>query len=234
MHAAIEFALAHPHVPHEVLILLSAEDELELAFLVDCAYRVGVETTTFHEPDLDGSLTAVAISDSLAARRLTAGFPLALASIPRVTETSRQEYQRQWRQDHPEKVKEYRATSGKRWKDANSDLDVEYHRRYREAHPERVALQRAKSRAALKGVRFELAVEDLPPIPTHCPALGTPLDRSSPTRRNSPSLDRIVPELGYVPGNVQWLSYLANVMKQDASAEELRSFASWITRGGGD
>lgn len=77
-HAAIEFTLAHPQVPHEVLILLSAEDELELAFLLDCAYRAGVETTTFHEPDLDGSLTAVAIGDSQETRRLTAGFPLAL------------------------------------------------------------------------------------------------------------------------------------------------------------
>jgi hypothetical protein len=78
-HAAIEFTLAHPEVPHEVLILLSAEDETGLDFLLDCASRTGVEAIPFYEPDLLGSLTAVAIGDSRAARRLTAGFPLALS-----------------------------------------------------------------------------------------------------------------------------------------------------------
>jgi hypothetical protein len=77
-HAAIEYTLTHPQVPHEVLVLLAAEDELGLYFLLDCAHRVGVETTPFHEPDLGGSLTAVAIGDSRAARRLTDGFPLPL------------------------------------------------------------------------------------------------------------------------------------------------------------
>lgn len=75
-HAAIGYSLAHPAVPHEVLVLLSAEDELGLYYLLDCAYRAGVETTPFHEPDLGGSLTAIAIGDSRAARRLTDGFPL--------------------------------------------------------------------------------------------------------------------------------------------------------------
>jgi len=77
-HAAIEFTLTHPHVPHDIVVLLSAEDELGLCFLLDCAYRAGVETTSFHEPGLDGALTAVAIGGSPAARRLADGFPLAL------------------------------------------------------------------------------------------------------------------------------------------------------------
>lgn len=78
-HAAVEFYLAHPEIPHETVILLATGDETGLFFLLDCASHVGVETISFHEPDLDGSLTAVAIGDSRAARRLTDGFPLALA-----------------------------------------------------------------------------------------------------------------------------------------------------------
>ena len=78
-HAAIEYHLAHPDVPHEILVFLVTDDEPGLEFLLDCAYRAGVETTSFHEPDLGGSLTAVAISDSRAARRLTDGFSLVLA-----------------------------------------------------------------------------------------------------------------------------------------------------------
>lgn len=34
----------------------------------------------------------------------------------------------------------------------------------------------------------------------------------------------IVPELGYVPGNVQ----LANAMKWDSTREERLAFASWV------
>jgi hypothetical protein len=42
------------------------------------------------------------------------------------------------------------------------------------------------------------------------------------------TLDRIVPAMGYVPGNVMWLSHRANAMKQDATIEELHRFARWV------
>jgi hypothetical protein len=41
-------------------------------------------------------------------------------------------------------------------------------------------------------------------------------------------LDRVIPELGYVPGNVAVISLRANTMKQDATAAELRVLADWI------
>ena len=43
----------------------------------------------------------------------------------------------------------------------------------------------------------------------------------------NPSLDRIRPELGYIVGNIAIISMRANLIKQDASAEELRQVASW-------
>ena len=42
------------------------------------------------------------------------------------------------------------------------------------------------------------------------------------------SLDRIIPELGYVPGNVQVISQLANAMKWDSTREERLTFANWV------
>jgi hypothetical protein len=45
---------------------------------------------------------------------------------------------------------------------------------------------------------------------------------------SSPSLDRIRPELGYVPGNVAVISYKANAIKQGATPEELRAVADWL------
>ena len=41
--------------------------------------------------------------------------------------------------------------------------------------------------------------------------------------RNSPSLDRIRLELGYVKGNVRVISGRANLLKNDATIEELEA-----------
>jgi len=42
---------------------------------------------------------------------------------------------------------------------------------------------------------------------------------------NSPTLDRLVPELGYVKGNIRVISYKANAMKSDASIQEIEKFS---------
>lgn len=46
----------------------------------------------------------------------------------------------------------------------------------------------------------------------------------------SPSIDRIVPELGYVPGNIAIISWRANDLKKDATADEMRRIADWIDK----
>lgn len=90
-------------------------------------------------------------------------------------------------------------------------------------------LQNARVRARKAGVPFTLSVTDIE-IPTHCPVLGIPLFQSIGQRGGSdysPSLDRVVPDWGYVPGNVIVISNRANRLKSDASIEELRSIASF-------
>ena len=49
-------------------------------------------------------------------------------------------------------------------------------------------------------------------------------------RRSSPSVDRLIPELGYIRGNVIWVSLLANVVKKDRTPIELRLIADWIEK----
>jgi len=49
-------------------------------------------------------------------------------------------------------------------------------------------------------------------------------------RRKKPSLDRIIPELGYIKGNVVFISNWANIIKQDASEKELYAVADWLHR----
>ena len=89
-------------------------------------------------------------------------------------------------------------------------------------NPVKRMLYRAKARAGHKGVRFDLQECDVS-IPDVCPLLGTPFsfNTGKPTP-HSPSLDRIVPELGYTKGNVMVISMRANVAKNDLSLGELK------------
>jgi hypothetical protein len=91
-------------------------------------------------------------------------------------------------------------------------------------------LQAAKHRANEFGVPFSLTRGDVT-IPTHCPALGIPLQvGKGKIVDGSPSLDRIRPEVGYVRGNVVVVSHLANRIKNSASLEQLISIADWALR----
>jgi len=91
----------------------------------------------------------------------------------------------------------------------------------------------AKQRAKAAGVPFTISAKDII-IPTHCPVLGIPLTRRLGRKGGcdaSPSLDRIVPQLGYVPGNIVVVSRRANRIKSDASIEELEQVADFYRIG---
>ena len=96
----------------------------------------------------------------------------------------------------------------------------------------RKLLHHAKQRAEKMGWEFTITEEDIY-IPETCPVLGMELIVQSPRGKGggsagSPSLDRINPALGYIPGNVQVISHLANTMKCNATPEELLMFADWV------
>ena len=89
-------------------------------------------------------------------------------------------------------------------------------------------LYSARYRAKIGGFPCTITEADIV-VPTHCPILGIELVRGEgQSSEASPTLDKINPALGYVPGNVQVISYRANSMKRDASADELRRFAKWV------
>ena len=90
----------------------------------------------------------------------------------------------------------------------------------------------ARDRARQKGIPFNLIVEDLMeiwPEDNLCPIMKIPLikNKGGIQGKNSPSLDRIIPEKGYIKGNVQIISNLANKMKQDATPEEILLFSKY-------
>jgi len=64
--------------------------------------------------------------------------------------------------------------------------------------------------------------------PKVCPVFGIDLDWGMHgLQNNSPSLDRIDPTKGYIPGNVMLMSNLANVMKNNATSEQLKQFSRY-------
>lgn len=95
-------------------------------------------------------------------------------------------------------------------------------RRYQK--PTYPLVERARSRALKANLPFNLRRQSIV-IPLSCPVLGIPLKLGSTRSANSPSLDRIVPSLGYVEGNVRVISDRANRLKSDLSISELRERA---------
>lgn len=89
-------------------------------------------------------------------------------------------------------------------------------------------LSRAKNRARKLGIPFDLTAEDVV-VPPSCPVLGIPLTVGLKIfNDNSPSLDRVKPELGYVRGNVVVVSYRANRIKNNATLVELEKIVDWL------
>ncbi len=88
----------------------------------------------------------------------------------------------------------------------------------------------ARRRAKEKNLPFTIEAKDIPPIPEYCPILkNIKLQKGAGGGvRCSPSLDRIDPKLGYVPGNVQVISNRANVLKNDGTLQEFEQLIEWI------
>jgi hypothetical protein len=78
----------------------------------------------------------------------------------------------------------------------------------------------AKQRFKKTGTEFTITASDIQ-VPEFCPLLGVKLDSYADSVDVHPSLDRIDPKQGYVPGNVWVVSHRANRIKSDANFEEL-------------
>ena len=103
-----------------------------------------------------------------------------------------------------------------------------YKRELMRRNPVGYMLQRIRSRSNVEGIPFNLTKEDIV-IPDTCPILGIPLQiNNDHVGPNSTSLDRIIPELGYVKGNVAVISHRANSIKNNASIEELEKVLEWL------
>lgn len=103
-------------------------------------------------------------------------------------------------------------------------------KKWRNANPAKHLYWLAKSRADEKGLPFTIAVTDII-IPTVCPVLGIPLKRGEgKVLPNSPSIDRVIPALGYVPENIRVISRRANELKNNMTVEQAEMLLDWMRK----
>ena len=84
----------------------------------------------------------------------------------------------------------------------------------------------ARKRALALSLPFDIEPEDIL-VPDVCPVLGINLVLRG-TRDAAPSLDRLIPALGYVKGNIRVISFRANRLKSDASVDEIRKVLAYM------
>ena len=88
---------------------------------------------------------------------------------------------------------------------------------------QRRIFSRTKSRAKINEIEFNIDIDDII-IPEVCPVLNIEIKQEYGKGTNpihSPSIDRINPKLGYTKGNVRIISNRANLLKSNATVEEL-------------
>ena len=110
---------------------------------------------------------------------------------------------------------------------ADPKKDMAKQKQWKINNIERYLVQSARNRAKKYNLPFDITHEDVV-IPEFCPYLGIKLVPFS--EWSSPSLDKIIPELGYVKGNIQVISTKANTMKNNATQDELVRFAESVLK----
>jgi len=110
---------------------------------------------------------------------------------------------------------------------------LKYRRRLEANDPVAYVLLRARQRAKKKTIPFALTRENVA-MPENCPCCGNKLTVDTEIRGqgnphpHAPTLDRMVPSLGYVPGNVNIICWTCNWVKLTATSAQLRMVADWM------
>lgn len=122
------------------------------------------------------------------------------------------EYMKASRQANPEKFR----LRGEQWRQEN---------------PSKRLIHATRQSAKLKNLEHNIDETDLP-CPEFCPLLGIKIDYTAGNGKTmlKPSVDRIDPTKGYIKGNVEVMSSLANTMKSKATPEQLITFAKNILK----
>lgn len=140
----------------------------------------------------------------------------------------RRQYEKQYQSDH----KDFYYQQGVLYRATHVEKILEVRRDYAASNPERCMWYDAKKRAKKRNVPLTIKHTDII-IPEYCPILGIKLERNLKGGKpldSSPALDAIIPNKGYVRGNIAVISHRANRIKTDASLEELERVTEWLRK----
>lgn len=136
---------------------------------------------------------------------------------------------------------EKQRIASQKWYYSHREYAIKHAKRYykqrkqsgqtREKDPIQSLITRTKVYAKKRNIEFSITKDDIKEV-THCPILGIKLTyrQFGKTLMSKGSLDRIDNSKGYVPGNVQIISWRANRLKSDTTLEEMKAFAEYYSK----
>jgi hypothetical protein len=149
------------------------------------------------------------------------------------------EYNDNWRKINPDKVKEAKQRYYLKNRDkiltkererqtlllSDPLLREQYNekwRQYTRDNYEKRLLSSIKSKCKSSNIPFNLELTDIV-IPMYCPKTGIPLviHKERGKFYDTPSIDRVIPELGYIKGNVQVVCLWYNISKLTFTEEKV-------------
>lgn len=94
----------------------------------------------------------------------------------------------------------------------------------------KILVNAALQRSRKYGYQCTISAADIV-IPSSCPVLGIPIVAASGRMADtSPTIDRIDPAKGYVPGNVIVISWRANRLRSDGTLNEMRAILAFYEK----
>ena len=125
-------------------------------------------------------------------------------------------------------IRREKELNDKMFKKWGPQWDNKEHRKSLIYQTMREKFRKKKANATKTGTEFTVNFGELE-FPTHCPILGIELDYFAENRsENTVSFDRIDSNKGYVSGNVVVISWRANRIKNDGTADEHQKIADFL------
>jgi len=147
------------------------------------------------------------------------------------------EYKKEWYENNKERYQQYHIDNRDKCNERsrtyhynNKDKVNKRQKEYRRNDIPKCLYNGAKHRAKKNNIPFTITIQDITnvmPVDNICPLLQIHMQcNNGKLKYNSFTIDRINPNLGYVPGNIQVICYKANRSKSNATVNEYELITS--------
>lgn len=137
---------------------------------------------------------------------------------------------KQFRKEYPELAKEQDRVYREKYPETVKRCSKNYKRKHKQKphSPQYMMLANARARAKRENYPCSITMKDII-FPKFCPITNLELRfNKGKTAEDSYTLDKIIPELGYVPGNIRVISRKANRWKDNMTRENIQTLLDYI------